>query len=308
MKKLAVAILLLGVAAAIVFFVLTMPASLTPQQAAAASGGDAARGERMFYAGGCTSCHAAPGAKGDEKLKLAGGHEFATPFGTFYAPNISPSLEHGLGGWTAEQFANAMLNGVSPKGQHYYPAFPFTSYSRMKVEDVADLWAYMQTLPAVEVANREHDLPLPFRLRRGLGMWKLLFFKKGPVIAIDESNEQLALGRYLVEGPGHCGECHTPRNPLGGADHARWLGGGPAPEGKGNIPNITPHETGIGSWSIADIAYSLESGFTPTFDSFGSTMVDVQQNMAELPAADREAIAAYLKAVPAVVLEKRASN
>ncbi len=308
MKKLAVAIVVLGIAAAIVFFVLTIPASLSPQDAAAAENGDAARGERMFYAGGCTSCHAAPGAKGDDKKKLSGGLALATPFGTFHAPNISPDPTTGIGEWSAADFATAMLKGVSPRGQHYYPAFPFTSYARMKIGDVADLWAYLKTLPPVEMANKPHELPLPFRLRRGLGLWKLLFLSPQPVIAIDEGNEQLALGRYLVEGPGHCGECHTPRNLIGGHDKSRWLGGGPSPEGKGFIPNITPDATGIGSWSDKDIVFSLESGFTPTFDTFGAQMVDVQQNMAQLPATDREAIAAYLKAIPAVELVKPAKK
>jgi mono/diheme cytochrome c family protein len=308
MKKLAAALVLLAIAAAAVFFWLTIPERVPADLLADIENGDATRGERVFYAGGCTSCHAAPGAKGDDRRKLAGGLGLKTPFGTFHAPNISPDPANGIGQWSGADFANAMLAGVSPRGSHYYPAFPYSSYVRMTAADVADLWAYMKTLPAAAEPNRAHELPFPFNVRRGLGLWKLLFLNDAPIATIDESNPKLVRGRYLVEGPGHCGECHTPRNWMGGMDLARWLAGGPAPEGNGRIPNITPHDTGIGGWSEADIAYALESGFTPEFDSFGGAMADVQQNTARLPAEDREAIAAYLKAIPAVAGAAPPSN
>jgi mono/diheme cytochrome c family protein len=299
-RKLTVAILVMMLAAAIIFYFLTMPSRLDETVLAEMTNGDAARGERIFHAGGCNSCHAAEGAAGEDKRRLGGGLALQTPFGIFYAPNISPYPENGIGGWSGADFANAMLRGISPQGTHYYPAFPYTSYARMNIADIADLWAYMQTLPLVDQANRRHELPLPFQLRRGIGLWKRIYLSAEPVIAIDESDPQLVLGRYLVEGSGHCGECHTPRNLLGGPDYSRWLAGGAAPEGDGMIPNITPHENGIGDWSAGDIAYSLESGFTPEFDSFGSSMVAVQQNMAALRPEDRAAIAAYLKIIPPV--------
>ncbi len=304
MKRIAAALVVLAIAAAAVFFWLTMPARLSADELAGMEAGDAVAGERIFHAGGCTSCHADPKSAeadaGEDGPALGGGLALATPFGTFHAPNISSDPETGIGAWSAEDFANAMLRGVSPAGQHYYPAFPYTSYIRMKSGDIADLWAYMKTVPAVSRENTPHELSFPFTVRRGLGLWKLLFLSPDPVVAIDESDEKLALGRYLVEGPGHCAECHTPRNPIGGPDKARWLGGGPAPEGNGKIPNITPDASGLGSWSAEDIGYSLESGFTPEFDSFGGSMVEVQRNMAKLSAEDRQAIAAYLKSVPAV--------
>ncbi|MEC9344405.1 MAG: cytochrome c [Pseudomonadota bacterium] len=300
MRRIAAALVIVAIAAAAVFFMLTAPRGLPDQTLAAMADGDAAAGERIFYAGGCTSCHESARTQGEGAPELGGGLALATPFGTFHAPNISPDPQSGIGNWSGADFANAMMRGVSPGGSHYYPAFPYTSYARMKPGDVADLWAYMQTLPAVPNANKAHELSFPFTVRRGLGLWKLLFLSSGPVVAIDENDPQQVLGRYLAEGPGHCGECHTPRNPIGGPDTSRWLSGGPAPEGDGKIPNITPHASGIGSWSAADIAYSLESGFTPEFDSFGSSMADVQRNMARLTAEDRAAIAAYLKAVPAV--------
>ena len=300
MKRLAAALVIMAIAAAVIFWVLTMPQRLDATVTANADAGDAARGERMFNAGGCASCHAAKGAKGEDRLKLGGGLALETPFGTFHAPNISPDRASGIGSWSGVDFMNAMLKGVSPAGDHYYPAFPYTSYARMKPEDVADLWAYMKTLPVVEQANLDHQLPLPFRMRRGLGLWKMLFLSDQPVVTIADGDDQLALGRYLVEGPGHCGECHTPRNLIGGPDKSRWLSGGPAPEGNGKIPNLTAGAGGIGSWSVKDIAYYLESGFTPEFDAVGGTMVEVQENMARLPASDRDAIAAYVKALPAL--------
>ena len=160
------------------------------------------------------------------------------------------------------------------------------------------LKGYLDTLPAVSNAVEETALAFPFNIRRGMGLWKLLFMHPDPVIAVGGSDPQVARGRYLVEGPGHCGECHTPRNVIGGTDYSNWLAGSPAAEGEGFVPNITPGEGGIGDWAAADIAYYLESGFTPDFDSVGGAMVEVQENMAKLSKDDRDAIAAYLKTVP----------
>ncbi len=305
LRKLVAAAVILGVIVAAALWVLSAPNVLSADEVAALPDGDAARGEAVFWAGGCTSCHAAPGAKGDDKLVLAGGLELKTPFGTFRAPNISSDSQNGIGGWSLADFTNSMKRGVTPEGQHHYPAFPYTSYARMTDADVSDLFAYLKTLPPSANAVADHDLGFPFNIRRGLGLWKLLYLDPTPIAALDTTDEKLARGQYLVEALGHCGECHTPRNPIGGPDTSRWLAGGIGPEttsdGKPEkIPNITPHESGLGGWSEKDISYSLESGFTPEFDSFGSSMVSVQENMAKLTAEDRDAIAAYLKAIPAV--------
>ncbi|WP_442907374.1 c-type cytochrome [Kaistia sp. MMO-174] len=266
--------------------------------------GDAAKGERLFWAGGCASCHAAPGAAGDDLLKLSGGVAITSPFGTFHAPNISPDKAHGIGNWSTLDFINAMKRGIAPDGSHLYPAFPYTSYQRMTVPDLLDLKAYLDTLPTDATANQPHDLPFPFSIRRGIGLWKLLYldgetFKPDPA-----KSEAVNHGAYLVEGPGHCNECHTPRTALGGLDRSQALGGAPDPSGKGRVPDITSGPGGLGDWSAGDIASALETGFTPDFDSIGGTMAEVQRNMAKLPAADREAIGEYLKQVPPVAASK----
>lgn len=296
MKRLVLAAVLVAVAGGGAFWILTAPkqvAALPNHQP------DLAKGERVFWTGGCGSCHAAKGAKGEDKLKLGGGQAFETPFGTFHAPNISPDEANGIGRWTALDFVNAMKHGVAPDGRHYYPAFPFASYARMTDEDVIDLWGYMKTLPKVADASKPHDLPFPFNVRRGLGLWKLLYLDPGPIADLPaDASEAARRGRYLVEGAGHCGECHTPRNPIGGPDRSRWLGGAPALEGDGRIPNITAHESGIGPWSAKEIADYLGTGFTPDYDVVGGSMASVVDNMGRLPPDDRDAIAAYLKAIP----------
>ena len=295
-------LIVLAVGAAVIgggaFWLLSAPAPLSAGQLAGIEDGDAENGRLVFWAGGCASCHAAPGATGDARLSLAGGVELATPFGTFVAPNISQHPDDGIGNWSATDLANAMMRGVSPGGSHYYPAFPYTSYARMTVEDIADLHAFMKTLPSVEGDAAPHQVGFPFNVRRGLGLWKLLFLDTAAVATLQDASEAVLRGQYLVEGPGHCGECHTPRNAIGGPDKGQWLAGAVAAEGQGNVPNITSGEGGVGDWSETDLAALLESGFTPDFDSVGGSMASVVRNMAELPQEDREAIAAYLKAVP----------
>jgi mono/diheme cytochrome c family protein len=292
----AVALCAVGGAA---FWFLTAPVRLDHMELAALGTGDPVKGERIFWAGGCASCHARPKAEGDAKLELAGGVELKTPFGTFVAPNISQDKSDGIGAWSDEDFANALMKGLSPSGQHLYPAFPYTSYARMKPSDVADLYAFMKTLPAVAGKAPDHSLSFPFNIRRGLGLWKLLYLDDDPVVALAETTpEPVLAGRYLAEGAGHCGECHTPREFTGATEKNQWLAGATAAEGKGVVPNITSGEGGIGSWSEDDIANYLETGFTPDFDSVGGTMVEVQKNMARLTPEDRAAIAAYLKAIP----------
>jgi mono/diheme cytochrome c family protein len=295
-RKLAVAVVILGLIGLGAFWFLTMPRTLAasdiPEHAP-----DIANGELMFRAAGCESCHAAPGATGDDKLKLGGGLALNTPFGVFHAPNISPDPDNGLGGWTTLDFVNAMKRGVAPGGTHLYPAFPYASYQRMRIEDIVDLKAYMDTLPAVADASKPHQLPFPFSIRRGLGLWQLLYVDGKTFSPDPDADDTLNRGAYLVRGPGHCAECHTPRGFDGGMVAARAFSGGPAPEGTGRIPNITPHGDGIGDWTEADIVNFLQTGFTPEFDSAGGAMAAVIASISQLPREDIEAIAAYLKTV-----------
>ena len=265
---------------------------------------NAMAGERIFWAGGCASCHASPvngkRAKGDDKLLLGGGMELTTPFGIFRVPNISSHNRDGIGGWSTIEFVNAMQRGTSPDRRHYYPSFPYASYTHMAVEDVMDLRAFLDTLPEVTGRIADHTLEFPWTLRRGIGAWKWRYLNDEAGIRFESSNATLERGRQLVEAAGHCGECHTPRDRFGGMVKARWLAGAPSPEGRGRVPNITPAGKNIAAWSAADIAYYLESGFTPEYDTVGGSMVAVQENLAMLGDSDREAIAAYLKAVPPV--------
>jgi len=295
MKRLVFALGLVALAG-ILLLLLTRPRALTvedlPQHSA-----DSVNGERMFHVGGCASCHASVGVK-QEPPVLGGGLAMDTPFGVFHVPNISPHPTGGIGQWTTLDFINAMHRGVSPGGRHYYPAFPYASYSRMNFEDLMDLKAFLDSLPSTDKPNESHELKFPWNIRAGIGLWKWVNLDPAFINAIPPGNDLLIRGRYLVEGPGHCGECHTPRNWTGGLDNSRWLGGAANPGGEGKVPNITPARKGLAEWSQSDIAYYLESGFTPDFDTVGGSMVEVQENMARLATEDLTAIAAYLKATP----------
>ena len=300
MKKLTiivlvVAALFMGAA----FAVALTPPKLDAEDVQNLAEGDPVNGERMFWAGGCAGCHAAPGTTGDERLALSGGYAIQSDFGTFYAPNISPDKEHGIGDWSFLDFANAVRKGVDPHGKNLYPSFPYPSYVRMSDQDVKDLHSYIMTLPESATPSKPHDVDFPFNIRMAVSFWKKLFFSNEPRVALADASPEVMRGQYLVEGPGHCGECHTPRDSLGGPEYDKWLAGGPNPDGEGTIPDITPGSKEIGNWTEAEIADYLETGFTPDFDSVGGSMVEVQQNLSHLPRSDLEAIAAYLKAIPA---------
>lgn len=294
------ALAVLGAAGFGTFLFITAPQRQDPAVWANLGEPDLAHGREVFFAGGCTSCHAPAGATGDARLVLSGGAPLKSDFGTFHAPNISSHPDAGMGAWTLAEFGDAMTRGIGRDGEHLYPSFPYGSYARMTPEDINDLFGFMKTLPASDSIAPPHELGFPFNQRIVLGGWKFLYYTDAPRVELADASDMVKRGQYLVEGPGHCGECHTPRNALGGFLAGNWLAGGPNPEGEGSIPNITPGSKSMGSWSEGDIVTYLETGFTPDYDSVGGSMVEVQKNMAELTAADREAIAAYLKAVPAV--------
>ncbi len=255
-----------------------------------------ANGLTTFNAGGCSSCHAVPNQP--DRLKLGGGLAIPSPFGTFYAPNISPDPNDGIGRWSEADFVTALLKGTSPEGTHYFPALPYTSYQHAKLDDVRDLFAYLKTLTPVAGRVRDHDVPFPFNIRRDVGVWKWLFMDGKPFMADPAHSAQWNRGAYLVNGPGHCAECHSPRNFLGGIVSAQRFAGGPNPEGEGWVPNIT--QKGLADWSAKDIAYFLETGQMPDGDSAGSSMVRVIKNTSQLSPEDRAAIADYIKSLPPV--------
>jgi mono/diheme cytochrome c family protein len=294
---LALALALVAIAA-VAAWLTTVPRGVSAEVAAAVSQpGDPEAGRIIFYVAGCESCHMSPGQK--DPLRLGGGLELKTPFGSFFPPNISPDPIDGIGAWTAVDFADALMVGVSPRGEHLYPAFPYTSYSRMSIKDVRDLFAFLRTTPTVSGRAPPHALSFPFSFRRAVGFWKLLYMPKiDQPLAIDPA-EQEALGRYLVQGPGHCAECHSPRDFQGGIIASRRLAGGPLPDGKGKSPDITA--LGLKDWSESDVEDALSTGFKPSGDVLGGPMAAVVRSLSHAPTPDLAAIAHYLKTYKAGV-------
>ena len=296
MRRFLLAVLVLAVIGAAVFWFVTIPGTV-PASALGSYTPNLENGKTMFYAGGCASCHATPDQ--EDKTRLGGGMALKSPFGTFYAPNISSDARDGIGGWSEADFVGAMWKGTSPDGRHYYPAFPYTSYQKMKMEDVRDLFAHLKTLPAVTGKVRDHDLPAHFKIRRMLGAWKFLFLDGQPFKSDVSKPATWNRGAYLVNAPGHCAECHSPRNILGGIISKQRFAGGPDPEGgDGSVPNIT--QAGIGDYSEKDIAQVLATGEMPNGDSVGGGMTAVVRNTGQLTPEDRAAMATYVKSLPPV--------
>ena len=258
----------------------------------------ASRGAYVFTAAGCFGCHT------DEKNKgaaLTGGRALATPFGTFFTPNITPDVKTGIGAWTEADFFKAMREGVGPGGKQLFPAFPFTSYARMTDNDIKDLFAYLKAQAPVDRANRDHELGAPVGWRFLLSGWRFMFrIVDKPVPDTAGKSPEWNRGRYIVDALGHCGECHTERNPLGGMDMTRYLSGNPkGPEGDG-VPPLTRRAKRFGAWSLGDVETYLEMGMDPDGDFAGSAMAEVIRNTtSKLTKADRRAVAVYLKDLPA---------
>jgi mono/diheme cytochrome c family protein len=295
LRRIFLGLILIGAAGLGVYWWLTIPAVVAPASLPPRAP-NLANGLVAFNAGGCSSCHAVPNQP--DRLKLGGGLAMPSPFGTFHVPNISSDPTYGIGRWSEAEFVTAVMKGTSPNGAHYFPAFPYASYRYASVDDVRDLFAYLKTLPAVTGKLRDHDLPFPFNIRRNVGGWKFLFMDGKPVVTDASRSASWNRGAYLVNGLGHCAECHSPRNFLGGIVEAQRFAGGPNPEGEGWVPNITQKR--LGEWSAKDIAYFLETGQTPDGDTAGGSMVRVIKNTSQLPAEDRAAIAEYLKSLPPV--------
>jgi len=276
---------------------------LLPVLSLSATAEEASQGAYLANAAGCEDCHTDRGRGGQP---YAGGRALATPFGTFYSPNITPDPETGIGRWSDEQFLRALRDGVRPDGANYFPVFPYPSFTKIADADARAIKAYLFSLPAVRQANRAHDISFPISWRFLQNGWKLLFFSPGPFRPAPERSETYNRGAYLVTALAHCGECHTPRNWFGAMEPDRFLAGNPdGPDGK-SVPNITPDpETGIGNWSKEDITTLLKTGQTPEFDFVGGAMGEVVRNTSRLDDADRRAIAVYLKSLPPIHSQKK---
>ncbi len=249
------------------------------------------RGEYLVRAGGCTNCHT-----DEQGAFLAGGRALNTPFGTFYAPNITPHRRHGIGGWTDAEFLRAMKAGLAPDGDNYYPAFPYVAYAGMRREDVLAVKAYLDSIPPMAQPNQPHRLPWYLRIRPVLWLWKwryLSFLAPGKT---HDSDPERQRGAYLVNALAHCGECHTPRDWFGGLIDARRHAGSVSDPDGDVVPNITPdRKTGIGKWSDDDLLFYLETGLTPAGDSAGGPMAAVIDNVtSRLTKSDLQAIVRYV--------------
>ncbi len=257
------------------------------------------RGAYLVRAGGCISCHTDRKGKGPP---LAGGHALKTPFGTYYSPNITPDGKTGIGGWSDEDFLNALWRGVGPGGEHYFPVFPYTTYTRMRRGDALAIKAYLFSLKPVRRANKRHDVSAPFGWRWPMYFWKLMYFDEGRHEPPAGASAAVARGAYLVEALAHCGECHTPRNFAGAVRRDMWMAGTrDGPEGE-IAANITPDsQTGIGDWSADEIASLLKDGVKPDFDIVQGVMERaIEDGLGQLTDLDLEAIAAYMKSLTAI--------
>lgn len=304
LRRLLTAVCVLIVIGAAGFWIVTIPETVSASDLPPYTP-NFANGKTMFAAGACAACHAVPNANPDkvDPTRLGGGLALPSPFGTFYVPNISPDPKDGIGRWSEADFVSAMWDGTAPGGRHLYPAFPYTSFRHITLTDLRDLFAYLKTLPPVSGKVRGPDLAFPFNIRRGLGLWKLLFLRGGPFVPDPSKSAQYNRGSYLVNGPGHCAECHSPRNFLGAIIESERFAGGPTPDGKDWVPNITPTGLQHGDnasdpWSQSDIASFLSDGQTPTGDFAGGEMAEVIRTISQLNKDDRTAIAVYIAALP----------
>lgn len=258
----------------------------------ASAQGNSVKGQYLANAAGCIGCHTVNKAGG---IPFAGGRALETPFGIFYGPNITPDKETGIGTWSEDDFRRAIRHGERRDGSNYFPAFPYPSFTGMSDTDIQDLWAYMRTVQPAKQANRDHELRFPYSLRFLVTGWKLMFFTPGPLSPPVPTTDSVARGAYLVRSLGHCGECHTPRNFLGGPDKDNLFAGARIPEGK--VPNLTP--TRLKKWSDADLRDYLISGTAPNGDVAVEPMSEVINNStSKLTADDLTAVIAYLRSLP----------
>ena len=260
------------------------------------------RGRYLALAGNCASCHTAVNGG-----FMAGGVAFHTPFGTIHSTNITPDAETGIGSWSPQQFFASMRHGVRPDGEHLYPVFPYTAFTRVADEDIAALYAYLQSIPAVRQVAPDNELSFPYDQRWLMAAWKALYFDNGAYEADATKTAQWNRGAYLVEGLAHCGACHSPRNFLGAEQDDGALGGGEltdrVPGGKlrqWSAPNLTSAEGGLGLWPLEELATYLKTGRNSYVATFGPMNEVILNSTRHLDDEDILAMAVYLKSLPSV--------
>ena len=253
-----------------------------------------ARGAYLARAGDCMACHTARGG-----AQYAGGRAIRTPFGTIYAPNITPDKDTGIGNWSADDFWHALHDGKSKEGKLLYPAFPFPNYTKVTRADADALHAYFQSLPPVRQANREPELRFPFNQRILLAAWRALYFRPGTFAPDAKRDAQWNRGAYLVQGLGHCNACHTPRNMFGATERSGDLSGAMIPMLDWYASSLTGEKgTGLGDWEARDIAQLLKTGVSPRGAVSGPMAEVVKHSLQHLGDADIAAMTAYLKSLP----------
>lgn len=252
--------------------------------------GDPKRGAYLARLSGCITCHTSPGAE-----PLSGGAALVSNFGSFFAPNITPDSEAGIGGWTLQQFVRAVRQGISPEGEPYYPAFPYEFYATLTDQDMADLWAAVGATPAVAQPAPVHQVGFPFNVRNGIRIWRTFFERPAAYSPDPTRSTAWNRGKYLVWGPAHCAACHTPRNLVGGLDGEQVLSGDPAMQGGGSSPAITAQALTEQGYTEEGLVETLRTGITPGGDVFGGSMTEVVHGSTKfLLAQHLEDMATYL--------------
>lgn len=302
MRRLLRLAVIAGAAGGLVFAALLLTDDIEPieiERPADAALISAEKGELLLGLAGCINCHT---AKGNGAAALAGGRALETPFGVFYAPNITSDADHGIGAWSEEDFVRALRFGRSPDGGHYFPAFPYVAFTRMTDADILAVRAAIMARAGVAQPNTPHDIGFPFNQRWTMRFWKLLHFDAGTYAPDAAQSASWNRGAYIAEALAHCAECHTPRWPTGGLDRAKWLSGSANGAEGEKTPNITPHDgSGLGGWSESDIAFSLQLGMKVDGDVVGSVMYEVvEKGTGKLSDEDIAAIVEYLKSVPPI--------
>jgi len=249
------------------------------------------RGEYLARAGDCGGCHTVKGGEA-----YAGGLAIPTPFGTLFAPNITPDPDTGIGRWSAEDFWRAMHEGKSRDGALLYPAFPYTNYTKVVRAEADDLFAYFQWVKPVHKANRKHELAFPYNQRKLLVGWRALYFKAGEYKPDPSQSPEWNRGAYLVEGLGHCDACHSPRNMLGAVSRGDVIAGGLIPIQNWYAPSLTSsRETGLGKWAVSDVVDLLKTGVSARGAVFGPMAIVVHDSLQHMTESDITAMATYLK-------------